>query len=84
MEEKKETKRIVPDEIIEFTFYVDGKEIAVLNNKALKQDEDILMLAKIEFDGKDYNLKSLDDEEYKSAIKMYKKILRLTEEEENG
>ena len=78
-----EKRKIVPDEAIEFTFFVNNLEIAVLNNKMLGVEEGVLLLGKIVFDGKDHILESLDEEEDKIARKGYYRLVKLSEESDN-
>ena len=73
---KKENERMLLKEtVIEGIFCVDGMEIAKIDNDFIGDDE-TLAFGRVGFEGYDYVLFPLTDEEYEKAAKQY---LRLTE-----
>ena len=68
--------------VIKDYFYLNNDKIVVLENKAFKGvDKDVLILAKLTTNGKEYIIESLTDKEYGDAVKKYELLIKMIEED---
>ena len=74
--EKLDKVMALKKEVVDGTFYVDGMEVAIINNNYIG-DDDALALGKIAFQGYGYVLLPLTDEEYKVASDKYNELMDL-------
>lgn len=66
-------------------FVSNGYRIAIINNEKVGEEVDpnALILMKMVFDGKEYTLEALTDEEYDRAYNTYVALVELGEEDKN-
>jgi len=77
---------VLKDNFIKDYFYLKQDKIAILENKAIKNvDEDLLILVKVVEKQDGIYLEQLTEEEYALAIKKYDLLVKaFSEEEING